>query len=198
MPWQCSFGIIFLSEARPPAVRAPIMMIICCDLIAASTFGAKVLGRGELGAPMHAFQITFGRYFFALCVLTTAAFFLPVGRPKVSLPLYAARTFCGWAGVSGLFAAAALQNATRAHAPAATYSIVVSLPPSSALSLAAGEAAAPPPELEMRAVAPSPALISHSLRRPGEMAGGCTGKPAEGIVPSAKTKSSTGEPSTEL
>ena len=108
MPWQPSFGIIFLSEARPPAVRAAIMMIICCALIAASTFGAKVLGRGEVGAPMHAFQTTFGRYFFALCVLTTAAFFLPVGRPKVSLPLYAARTFCGWAGVSGLFAAAAL------------------------------------------------------------------------------------------
>ncbi len=84
------------------------MMIICCALIAASTFGAKILGRGEMGAPMHAFQITFGRYFFALCVLTTAAFFMPVGRPKVSLPLYAARTFCGWAGVSGLFAAAAL------------------------------------------------------------------------------------------
>jgi len=34
--------------------------------------------------------------------------FRPVGRPQVSLPLYAARTFCGWAGVSGLFAAAAL------------------------------------------------------------------------------------------
>ncbi len=84
------------------------MMIICCALIAASTFGAKILGRGEIGAPMHAFQITFGRYFFALCVLTIAAFFMPVGRPKVSLPLYAARTFCGWAGVSGLFAAAAL------------------------------------------------------------------------------------------
>ena len=84
------------------------MMIICCALIAASTFGAKILGRGEMGEPMHAFQITFGRYFFALIVLTTAAFFMPVGRPKVSLPLYAARTFCGWAGVSGLFAAAAL------------------------------------------------------------------------------------------
>lgn len=84
------------------------MMIVCCALIAASTFGAKILGTGDAGQPMHAFQITFGRYFFALCVLTTAAFFMPVGRPKVSLPLYAARTFCGWAGVSGLFAAAAL------------------------------------------------------------------------------------------
>lgn len=85
-----------------------MMMIICCALIAASTFGAKILGTGDAGQPMHAFQITFGRYFFALCVLTVAAFFLPVGRPKVSLPLYAARAFCGWAGVSGLFAAAAL------------------------------------------------------------------------------------------
>ena len=84
------------------------MMILCCALIAASTFGAKILGRGDVGAPMHAFQITFGRYFFALCVLTTGAVFMKVGRPQVSLPLYAARTFCGWAGVSGLFAAAAL------------------------------------------------------------------------------------------
>lgn len=84
------------------------MMIICCALIAASTFGAKILGTGQVGDPMHPFQITFGRYFFALCVLTTAAFFMPVGLPKVSLPLYAARTFCGWAGVTGLFAAAAL------------------------------------------------------------------------------------------
>lgn len=108
MQWRRWSGTTSLAEARPPALRAAVMMIICCALIAASTFGAKILGTGAAGQPMHAFQITFGRYFFALCVLTTAAFFMPVGRPKVSLPLYAARTFCGWAGVSGLFAAAAL------------------------------------------------------------------------------------------
>ncbi len=67
-----------------------------------------MLGRGEHGAPMHAFQITFGRYFFALCALIIASFFTHIGRPKVSLTMYLGRTFCGWAGVSGLFAAAAL------------------------------------------------------------------------------------------
>lgn len=83
------------------------MMIGSCALIAASTFGAKLLGTAA-GAEMHAFQITFGRYFFALCILSCGALIWRVGRPQVSLPLYAARTFCGWAGVSGIFFAAAV------------------------------------------------------------------------------------------
>lgn len=97
-------------------LRAALMMTLCSALIAASTFGAKFLGKGIAGEAMHPFQISFGRHYFALIALTCAALFLPVGRPNAPLGLYVVRALCGWLGVTGLFAAAALIPLTDATA----------------------------------------------------------------------------------
>lgn len=89
-------------------VRAALTMTACCAFISLSTFFAKMLGSGAGGEPMHAFQIVLGRYGFALIAL--APFMLASGAGFRGAPwrLYAGRAVFGTAGVSGLFAAAAM------------------------------------------------------------------------------------------
>lgn len=84
------------------------MMILCCAFVALSTFFAKMLGSGAAGEPMHAFQIVMGRYGFALLAL--APFMLRSREGFTGAPwrLYVGRSICGWGGVTGLFAAAAV------------------------------------------------------------------------------------------
>jgi len=80
-------------------------MLIATGFIAGSTMTAKILGSGA--PPLHPFQISAGRFFFAFCALLVASIFL---RPKIeapNMPLHLARAFFGWLGVSGMFAAAA-------------------------------------------------------------------------------------------
>lgn len=83
-------------------------MTASCALVAMATLFAKALGRGiDGGAPMHAFQIVFARFFFACVVLTTLAAIRRMPLGGAPLALYAGRSFFGWAGVASLFAAAA-------------------------------------------------------------------------------------------
>lgn len=84
------------------------MMTVCCAFVALSTFFAKMLGAGTEGAPMHAFQIVVGRYGFALLALAPFMLAFGGGLRAAPWPLYMGRAFCGAAGVSGLFAAAAM------------------------------------------------------------------------------------------
>lgn len=90
------------------AVTAALMMVVCCAFIALSTFFAKVLGRGEIGAPMHPFEISFGRYVFALLMLILVAAVRGVRFSNAPLPLYIGRAMCGWGGVTCMFTAAAV------------------------------------------------------------------------------------------
>ncbi len=94
--------------ALPVPLRAALMMTLCCAFIALSTFFAKMLGRGVIGEPMGAFQIVVGRYGFALLALTPFALWQRERFRNLPIRLYLARASCGWAGVTGLFAAAAL------------------------------------------------------------------------------------------
>ena len=92
----------------PAPVKAAMMMIACCAFVAASTFFAKMLGKGVAGDPMHPFQIVFGRYGFALLALTPLFLMRREGLAGAPWRLYAARATFGWGGVTGLFAAATL------------------------------------------------------------------------------------------
>lgn len=79
-------------------------MLVATGFIAGSTMTAKILGTGE--APLHPFQISAGRFFFAFCALLIASLFL---RPKFqspNIPLHIGRALFGWLGVTGMFAAA--------------------------------------------------------------------------------------------
>ncbi|MGB0854397.1 MAG: DMT family transporter [Pikeienuella sp.] len=100
-----------------PQMRAALMMTLCCAFIALSTFFAKVLGRG-IGdnEPMSAFQISWGRYLFALLALAPLAMWQRTSFRGAPLPLYAARATCGYGGVTGMFAAAAVMPLADATA----------------------------------------------------------------------------------
>ncbi len=97
-----------MSPAVPPnPMRSALMMLAACALIAATTLIAKALGTGFGEEPLHPFQISAGRFIFALMGLMI---FLPILRPRFHKPaikLHIGRSFFGWAGVTLMFAAVA-------------------------------------------------------------------------------------------
>ena len=91
-----------MSANRP---RAAAMMLLAACAMGTASLLAKTLGTGE--APLHAFQISAGRFGFALLALGLAAALL---RPRITapdLPLHTLRVLLGWAGVTCLFFAVA-------------------------------------------------------------------------------------------
>jgi len=100
-----------MSNAASPAPNptlAVFSMIACAALVAMTTLLAKVLGQGVLdGTPLHPLQVSAGRFIFAWIALVP---FVLWRRPKfrgAKWTLHGARSLCGWAGVSCMFAAAA-------------------------------------------------------------------------------------------
>lgn len=91
-----------MTRNRP---RAAVMMLLAAACMGTASLIAKTLGTGD--APLHAFQISAGRFGFALAGLLIAAAIL---RPRIvapNLPLHTLRVFFGWAGVTCLFFAVA-------------------------------------------------------------------------------------------
>lgn len=96
-----------------PTRTAVLFMVAAAGFVAATTLLAKALGTGvfgstDIGAPLHPLQITFGRFAFAWITIATTVAIL---RPKLKRPawtLHLARTACGAAGVTLMFAAAAM------------------------------------------------------------------------------------------
>jgi len=96
--------------------RAAAVMVAATAFIAGTTLLAKAIGTGTLGDPLHPFQISFGRFFFAWLVIVAV---FAVRRPPVPRPhyrLHLARTLCGWGGVSLMFAAVAYMPLSDATA----------------------------------------------------------------------------------
>ncbi|MEQ6202386.1 DMT family transporter [Sulfitobacter sp. HNIBRBA2951] len=86
---------------------AAALIILAAAFIAATTLMAKALGTDTYGVPLHALQISHGRFLFAFAALWLAAGVL---RPQVTAPhwrLHLARTSFGWAGVTLMFASVA-------------------------------------------------------------------------------------------
>ncbi len=84
------------------------LIVLASALIAGTTILAKLVGQGHLGPALHPFQISFGRFAFALMAL---AFMAGILRPKLTNPdlkLHIGRTSAGWAGVTLMFAAVSL------------------------------------------------------------------------------------------
>ncbi len=81
-------------------------IILASAFIAVTTLIAKILGSGP--DALSPFQMTWGRYVFALMGLLIIA---AVGRPKIapySIPLHLGRVVFGVSGVTAMFAAATL------------------------------------------------------------------------------------------
>ena len=86
---------------------AAVLILIAAAFIGATTLMAKSLGTDTLGPPLHALQISHGRFVFAFMALSLVAMVL---RPQLSgchWRLHIARTTFGWAGVTLLFATVA-------------------------------------------------------------------------------------------
>ncbi len=84
------------------------LMLAASALVAGTSLLAKLLGTDTLGPALNPFQITAGRYIFALIalIITTA-----IVRPKFTRPalgLHVGRAFAGSLGVTCMFAAATL------------------------------------------------------------------------------------------
>lgn len=98
-----------MAHSRPQNPKlAAALILFACAFIAGTMLLSKMLGQGLFGTDFHPMQISFGRFLFAFVAL--AAFFL-IRRPtftKPDLRRHIARSALGWAGVSLMFAAAAL------------------------------------------------------------------------------------------
>jgi len=104
------------AQFRRRALEGAALMILCAALLAVTTLLAKVLGRGVEGIPLHPLQVSAGRFCFALAtILPFAIWFRPTFRGS-AWTLHAGRSFCGWAGVSCMFAAAAMMPLADATA----------------------------------------------------------------------------------
>jgi len=93
------------NQAKDNPLRAALMMLCASALFASTTLMAKFLGTGE--AALHPFQVSAGRFAFALMALTVTAVFLRPRFSRPNLPVHLLRTLCGWLGVSLMFAAVA-------------------------------------------------------------------------------------------
>ena len=105
-------------DTRPaPKPFAAIGFIIMASaLIAGTSLLAKALGRDTLGPALHPLQISHGRFLFALIIFLAVA---AITRPRLensNLGLHIARSSCGWAGISLMFAAIAYIPLTDATA----------------------------------------------------------------------------------
>lgn len=68
---------------------------------------AKALGTDVLGPPLHALQISHGRFLFAFMALGTVAAIVRPGLGRPNWAIHIGRTTFGWGGVTLMFAAVA-------------------------------------------------------------------------------------------
>ncbi|MFT5159529.1 MAG: drug/metabolite transporter (DMT)-like permease, partial [Paracoccaceae bacterium] len=89
-------------------IRSALMMLGASALFAITAILAKALGQGIGGAPLHPFQISAGRFGFAMLTILLV---LAIKRPTFHKPAYKVhllRSIAGWSGVTLMFTAVAL------------------------------------------------------------------------------------------
>uniref|UniRef100_UPI003515F881 EamA family transporter n=1 Tax=Cognatishimia sp. TaxID=2211648 RepID=UPI003515F881 len=92
--------------APNPPLAAGLTVLASC-FVAGTTLLAKALGTDALGEPLHAFQVSHGRFVFALLAIAlVTAIIRPTFKPT-NVGLHIGRSTFGWGGVTLMFAAAA-------------------------------------------------------------------------------------------
>lgn len=86
---------------------AALLIVIAAAFIAATTLCAKLLGTDALGPALPPFQVSFGRFLFALTLFVSAAMLMRPRFGRVHVRLHLLRTSAGVIGVTCMFAAAA-------------------------------------------------------------------------------------------
>lgn len=95
-----------MSETSQNPALAALLTIAASGFAAGTTLLAKALGTGALGTPLHALQISHGRFLFAFLGFAIAALILRPRFTKPNLGLHIGRSSLGWGGVTLMFAAA--------------------------------------------------------------------------------------------
>ncbi|MEL6207328.1 MAG: DMT family transporter, partial [Pseudomonadota bacterium] len=112
-------------DMRAPSLPAPqraaiAFMLGAGAMVAATSLMAKALGADAAGASgLHPFQVSAGRFVFALCALAVLLAVRPAMRPTLTgaqWDLHLARSLCGWLGVTAMFAAVARMPVAEATA----------------------------------------------------------------------------------
>lgn len=118
--------------AKPQSnITAALLIASATAFIAATMLIAKALGSDAFGPPLHALQISHGRFLFAFLGISAAALFL---RPTIDRPhwgLHLARTSCGWVGVTLMFASVAyipLADATAITFLNPVFAMILAIP----------------------------------------------------------------------
>lgn len=86
---------------------AAAAIIAASALIALTTLIAKSLGLGLNGPELHPLQVSAGRFFFAFLAISVYSAFNRPNFKGAAWRLHLARSICGWAGVTLMFAAVA-------------------------------------------------------------------------------------------
>lgn len=97
---------MFIAAHQNNALAAGLI-VLAAVFIAGTTLMAKALGTDSFGAPLHALQISHGRFAFAWVAIISTALVLRPRLTRPHWPLHIARTVCGWGGVTCMFAAVA-------------------------------------------------------------------------------------------
>lgn len=121
---------MFTPRASNPPV-AIAFMLAATVFIAASTLFAKALGTGVFGPPMHALQISNGRFIFAFIAIGSVALITRQRIRSSHLKLHALRTLFGWGGVTLMFAAVAfipLSDATAISFLNPVFAMMLAIP----------------------------------------------------------------------
>jgi drug/metabolite transporter (DMT)-like permease len=92
------------------------MMVGASAIIAVTSLLAKALGRGVSGNELHPFQVTAGRFGFALTLLLVVSAWLRPRFAGAAWTVHVGRSVCGFAGATCLFAAAAAMPLAEATA----------------------------------------------------------------------------------
>jgi len=97
---------MFTPRAPNPGLAAGLTLLAAA-LLAGTTLLAKALGTDTLGPPLHALQVSHGRFLFAFLAIGTMTALLRPRLTRPDLATHAKRSGFGWAGVTLMFAAAA-------------------------------------------------------------------------------------------
>jgi len=117
-------------RAEDPALAA-LLTLLAAALLAGTTLLAKALGTDALGPPLHALQVSHGRFLFAFLAITVTVGLL---RPRFTRPdliTHAKRSGLGWGGVTLMFAAAAfipLSDATAISFLSPVFAMILAIP----------------------------------------------------------------------
>ncbi|MGI9434306.1 MAG: DMT family transporter [Geminicoccaceae bacterium] len=100
-----------ISAQSLPSSSGIVLMIGASAFVAATSLVAKALGLESAAAPgLNPFQVSAGRFVFALATLGLVLALLPTARPRLSgarWRWHLLRSLCGWLGVTCMFAAVA-------------------------------------------------------------------------------------------